>query len=349
VTVKVTILPSDSTRAEAGDPAPGESEPDGELTKSERPWRVRLSDPSGPQLWGLVGVLGLAGALVAYKILNVDTGSAQRTKDYLDLAETKVHFGLLAGQVAFWFIFGPLLVVWRMRVAHIWSIKLRWQWAWTIGGALALAALIFVPLAVQAGGKSYAPIPDYGWRLGGVYALGLIMIMLPALFLLATIDAGARDDHPDPTDPAYITEYFELRMMLRRVLVVLGVAVSAIVITTGAYLNALHTFSDKHNNTLDVPPHESLIAYGSIFVVLLVAMFLPVYTHVRERGEEVVRAKANLKADLEGQALHEALALQTSLRGDLGLNEDLRQVFERSALVLSPLLSAVLSTFLGTK
>ena len=78
-----------------------------------------------------------------------------------------------------------------------------------------------------------------------------------------------------------------MRGALQRVLVVMGVAVSLLVIATGAYFNALQAWKDA-GHTIVVPPQSALLVYGALFVAVLVAIFLPVFNAVRQRGVTIV-------------------------------------------------------------
>jgi hypothetical protein len=87
---------------------------------------------------------------------------------------------------------------------------------------------------------------------------------------------------------------------------------------------------------------------------VLVVLFLPVYTSVRRRGDDIVDHWAALPdehdvSNTNDRGLDVTLDKRETLRKALGLDESGRAVLERNLIVLSPLLSAAIATFLGTR
>jgi hypothetical protein len=307
-------------------------------------------DPAAHVVWVIVGVFGAFGFVVGMLVLRVGTGSGIKTHRYLDLSETQVHFALLAGQTAFWFIMSPLLLIWRRRLVARFNISM--SLSWVIASIIALGAVILVPLHVASATKG-APIPGYSWRVGLLYLVALVLF-IPSILLLDAIDTGSRDDQQRAGSRASVEEYFKLRAALRRVTTVLGVSVSLVIFATGAYINALHAYSDKFDSSRDVPSQAGLLVYGALFVAVLVVLFLPVYTSVRRRGDDIVDHWAALPdehdvSNTNDRGLDVTLDKRETLRKALGLDESGRAVLERNLIVLSPLLSAAIATFLGTR
>jgi hypothetical protein len=273
-------------------------------------------------MWVLIGVCGLAGIITGLLALGIVPGLSRRANAYHDLPETQVHVGLLLAQVAFWFIAAPLLLVWRHQLKTRWGVQTSW---WHVAlAAIFLGGLIVVPVLLGRGQNTLPP-GSYQHRVVLMYPLGLF-VFVPALLVLDTIATACRDDKPDPTTANYVEEYFVMRSALQRVLVVMGVVVSLIVIATGAFYNALRAWNEAGHNVV-VPPQSALLVYGGLFVAILIAMFLPVLTD------------KDLATELEKRY---------KMRTMLGLEENTRDMFQRSILVLSPLLSAALTTFIGT-
>lgn len=253
----------------------------------------------------------------------------------------RVHYALLAGQVAFWFIFAPILWAWFADLRH--RFKARPNPWLVVASIVAMGAVIYLPFQLGRG-SGLPPVPGYAYRTPILYGLGLV-VFVPALFLLATIDAGARDNDPPSTTPEYVTEYFALRAALRRVTIVLGAAVSLIVLATGGYLNAGAAFA-AHHPKYSAPPQASLLVYGALFVAVLIALFLPVFNALHQRADKIVDRHAALEAP-QSRTLVETLQRRATLRSALGLDESSRELLERGLIVLSPLLSAAIATFVN--
>jgi len=293
--------------------------------------------------WSLIGLLGTAGAVGGLALMWLGSGGSADARAYQQLPEARLHIGLIAGQVAFWCIAAGLLLFWRHELGTTW--KIRSTIHQILASSIALGLLIYVPLTLSLSGGSGSPLTGYHYRIIAVYWLGLIVV-IPALLTLYSIDEGCRDDYPGRKTTGYVEEYFVMRALLRRVLVIMGVVISLIVVATGAYFNALRAYRDADHPKVKVPSQASLLAYGALFVAVLVAMFLPVFVGVRQRGDRIVDDDIQLVAP-GNAALSDNLDKRLELRKYLGLEDNLRDQFERSVLVLSPLLTAALSTFLG--
>jgi hypothetical protein len=293
-----------------------------------------------PLVWITIGVAGTLGYAIGDRVMRAfnDTKAGHH---YAALPEVRVHYALLAGQVAFWFIFAPILWTWFADLRHRFKARAN-PWL-VLASIVAMGAVIYLPFQLSRG-NHLPPVPGYAYRTPLVYGLGLVLFV-PALFLLATIDAGSRDNDPPNTTPQYVAEYFVLRSALRRVAIVLGAAVSLIVVATGGYLNAGTAFA-AHHPKFSAPPQASLLVYGALFVAVLIALFLPVFNALRQRAEMIVNEHAALEAP-QSKTLVEVLQHRASLRSALGLDESSRQLLERGLIVLSPLLSAAIATFVN--
>jgi hypothetical protein len=293
-----------------------------------------------PLVWISIGVAGSLGYAVGDRVMRAfnDTTAG---RNYADLPEVRVHYALLAGQVAFWFIFAPVLWVWFADLRH--SFRARANVWLVLGAIVAMGAVIFVPFVIARGG-ALPPVPGYEYRTPILYALGLV-VFVPAIFVLATIDAGARDNYPPHDTAEYVSEYFTLRSALRRVTIVLGVVVSLVVFATGGYLNAVSAYAE-HHPSVSAPPQAGLLVYGALFVAVLVALFLPVFNALRQRADDIVNESAKLEPP-QSPTLIETLQRRAALRTALGLDESPRVLLERGLIVLSPLFSAAIATFVN--
>ena len=293
-----------------------------------------------PVVWITIGVAGTVGFVIGDRVMRAfnDTTAGHV---YAALPEVRVQYALLAGQVAFWFIFAPILWAWFADLRHRFKARAN-PWL-VVASIIAMAAVIYLPFQLGRGSR-LPPVPGYAYRTPLLYGLGLV-VFVPALFLLATIDAGSRDNNPPSSTSEYVAEYFALRAALRRVTIVLGVLVSLIVLATGAFLNAGAAFAANHPR-FTAPPQASLLVYGALFVAVLIALFLPVFNALRQRAEVIVDEHAPLEAP-QSTTLVEALQRRATLRSALGLDESSRGLLERGLIVLSPLLSAAIATFVN--
>jgi hypothetical protein len=181
--------------------------------------------------------------------------------------------------------------------------------------------------------------------------------------------------------PVLLRDLETLQSSLRQTIALLGVIVSLLIIGTGAYMNAVRAFrrvSSEAASQVPEPSQSVLIVYGSVFVLALLAMYMPASRSVHSAGlravqliedmpggsrlpdpasstptigqEEANRQPHTSKAALDQPwttVLPTQLKRRAELRSALGVDTTIEQNLRGAIVVLSPLITSAVAVFLG--
>jgi hypothetical protein len=282
----------------------------------------------------VVAVLGGGAVVVSHKYL-ADT---PRTDENLTNSQLRVWISVLSATVGY----GTGLFVYFS--SRLWDIRrlfepehrpLWTQLGWRSGGGLAITVALLT-WSSQFSVKSSTDLErDFASRIA-VIRTALFILSLPAMIAFFVIRAVARGQFNWKESPSC-----ELRLLLalrrehRRLLGALGVLLTLIVITTGLRRRSFLSLIKDADITV-----ESVLLYGTVFLILLGLLHLVANTALDARSEDHLSKFAPLP-NPDSPNFVDELKRYRELGGLIGVGGGWRS-FESVALIAAPLLTALI-------
>ena len=179
-----------------------------------------------------------------------------------------------------------------------------------------------------------------------IFSLGYLA-MLPAAIGLWSIMSAAKETYeradPDPQKcyPA-VQEFNHYRSYLQAYLVIAGILISLVVLSTGAMRQALIEFSSAN---ADAFTNNMVLAHGLYFTFLLAMLYVPTYVVVQMYGR-LLRDKVYPVTTLDDYKGKEPLRKQFDEM--LNLNITVGQNLRAGLFILAPLATSFISSLIST-
>lgn len=221
----------------------------------------------------------------------------------------------------------------------LWQIVVAW-----LGAAVAMIGVLYAGnLAMPLGyARSY---PDaLQTRIAVLVVLAALFLAVPVVGLWGLSRAAAVID---PVDSA-IERFSLLWSRQRDFLGVLGTLLVLVMLATAAKYHANNSFRPPDGPALPEVPATYILVTGAITGAILLLVYLPPYYATRRAGEALTKALCAVPVGEQGSP--EAwLAMDEErqrYRAAMGLAEGTRQHLERNAVLLAPLITALITTLL---
>jgi hypothetical protein len=198
---------------------------------------------------------------------------------------------------------------------------------------LDLGATVFSPVSSN-------PIPGHKAKLLVLLLVGTAIALIGAAEI-ALVGVGLRQ-LPGDGSLAATTRYLELRALLDRVLVVLGVIIGAAVLTAGALRNTINAY--RHSTS--AYPKEYVLIVGITFTILLALLYGPVFLRALAVGRANLEA-ACPPAEPASEGWVDVNDKRQSLATYLQLDGSTSTSFRAALAILAPLSTALVSLLLG--
>lgn len=301
-----------------------------------------------PGRWWLAGgvAAAVAGIVVALVVVRAGVRQTAASRAYVDQPEYAVWGGLVLVQVPTTAAFGFVSAWWAKQVRDLppdddrplWQVVLAWFGVVVAAGVVLQAQGLAMALDYP---RSY---PDHQHlrviALGGVFG---VVAAVPTIALWGVSRAAAAIDSADPS----AIERFSWLWSRQRAF--LGVASMLLVLgmlITAAKFQANNSFTPPGGSPLTEVPTTYLLVSGTFYGALLIAIYLPPYYATRRAGQALARALCKPATADSADARLAVLDEQQRYLNAMGLDEGTRQHLERSAVLLAPLITALITTLL---
>ena len=238
------------------------------------------------------------------------------------------------------------LVVWSVLGTLSWwtqAPRRRGRTTRQVAGRIALIMVgigaAFIVMRFVTPLHRYATLPS-GWdvRIVVVSAIGGLAC---AVVVDGLVDLVGAAEALEPGSSASSAEAFrQITRELRRSLNVLGVFLTMVVIVSGAKLTAQNDFRAVTGDP--AVPNAYLLVQGAYYAGLLLLLYLPVHALIHAKGDKIANAIAD--ADRQSDPLDQLERAQRA-RDALGLTQTTRAQLESGSVLLAPLLTAAITTF----
>jgi len=343
----------------------------------------RFSGRSSPSAYTRAAIL-IATAMLAYwgahSLMMAGSQTDPNRTEFIALPDFAVWVAILSGEVAAWVVIAAVFLSQMRGVRREFGLDYKTAALPTVLTFIAVVLIIFIPLEVAGPGTP----PELFFRstdkIAVLYWLGLGVSSLGILTFNLIYQAAQETGLHSQVTTDVLRKLGLLQTSLRRTISMLGIIVSLLVIGTGAYMNTVRAFratSAEAAQQVLAPSQSVLIAYGSVFVLALLAMYVPASRSVRSLGLRVVllvedessRSSAVVPAspsprieqmNESGQprvnntrdqpvppTLQATLQQRAELRSLLGVDTTIEQNLRGAVVVLSPLITSAIAVFLG--
>jgi hypothetical protein len=315
-------------------------------------FRVTSTRPSQPASDAAFGVAVLAGGALAFLGATWILGGAELPDALVALPQFPLWVVMVAGLIG---LAGASCVVaarWLREIAHAFVGRVRVAvTAWLVAPFVVAAlfagttALGFALVGQPGALNSYPPLSG---RLNSLTAIGFVL-ELPALAGLVAVFHIATDGDTWRYRPARDRFLLvrTLRRQSRRVLALLGTALTWLVINTGMRREVLLAYNTQvaAADRVDVP-REAVLLYGLAFAVFLGVLYLVAAQAIDRRAEAVVDDLVDFP-DPADSAFTEAMNARAALRAATGTASSFA-AFQTSVIIAAPLLSALIGIAVGS-
>jgi hypothetical protein len=283
-------------------------------------------------LWALL--LPFAGFPVGYFL--VTAGAApSRPPAFSTTREFDIYAIFTGLQTALWF-----LVAWPAiaTVKRLWRHG-RGAWMWILPAALLVGATLASQRLGFKSGLYPPPLHHHAARNNVLLLLGAVP-GFAALVGIWLVDVVATRTAFPPTERG-VDEYRSLRADLERLRLILAAIVGMLVLSTGAYRNAVVAGGVTSAKGF---PSSLVLVYGASFTIIVALAYVPTYLDLLAagRGLRDRLVKAQHPADVA-----DLLGKRRSFEEALELRADASERFQSGFTILAPLISAVISVSLG--
>jgi hypothetical protein len=288
----------------------------------------------------VVALLAAAGGFLLSYLLWTSFGATASGSRSARFVRTSGYFVwvLVAGaQFAYWAVISGPVWQWYRRLTRDFPLG-RMDTVTLAAFALAPSAVILVPglLYLERADLSI-PLRYFTARLMVTYPL-LLVVAIPATMGLGLLRRAAEGGGPLET-------YLRLEADLRRFLTVLGGVLTMAMLGIGALAKAYNAFYDGASGVEQVPP-ELLLVFGGIWAGVLAVVYLPTHNAIERMGERILDELSPLPA-MTDSGFVSAVERREKVGTVLHLGGTARSKLEDSVIILSPLLGAIVSSFLG--
>jgi hypothetical protein len=201
-------------------------------------------------------------------------------------------------------------------------------------GALALPSLVGVRVTDH---PFVAPWRESLWLWILLASAAVLPAVLGLLALQRSADVAEWEDNSN-TDCG---DLFLARSHLRRFLTALGGVVGLAVLSAGALQRAIEAGDPDTTFTSDL-----VIAYGALLTGLLLSLYLPAHLSIERRAS---RLRDELNKPSDSTDTGSWLKKRQELNGVMEIKGISMDSLEQAILILAPLLSAAVGTFLGSE
>jgi hypothetical protein len=288
----------------------------------------------------------LAGIAVGLVIVRVGVHETAASRAYVEQPE----YAVWAGLTLLTFSVGAVLGV----VSLYWAIEIRAQppnddfprWQVVVAGLGVAIALVAV---LQAQGAAMAldyprSYPDaQHLRVIGFVVLAAPFVAVPTVALWGLSRAAAAIDAA--ADNA-IERFSWLWSRQRQLLGVLSTQLTLSMLTTAAKFQAKNSFTPPDGPPLPEATTTFLLVVGAGYGAILVAIYLPPHYATRRSGEALSRALCPMPSGKSPETQLATHEKRKRYQAALGLDESTRQHLERNAVLLAPLLTALVTALL---
>ena len=276
-----------------------------------------------------------AGVLLFFDAAAGGSSWAEAGTRFLRRPETIVWLTLLAAQAGLW------VVGWAVALRLLDQLDGRSRAVSITGFALVgmlVVAVIVVPAVTT---PTATPLPLHRPKIITFIVLGALAAApwIEAIWRVGTIAKTVPTEEADPTRPHPVDRYLRLREQLGHAVVVLGVIVAGITLTTGALRLAILADNPKAEF-----PISSVLVYGGFFSLLLALIYLPVQLRVIALGNRLRDAMAPITVG----ATLEDFKRRGEVEAVLGLTTGPIASMQAGLAVLAPLLTALLGQLLSS-
>jgi hypothetical protein len=299
--------------------------------------------------WSLaVGVAAIGGVAVALAVVRLGARQSEASVAYVDRPEFAVFGGLVLLQVPVWAVLGVVSARWASQIRRLppdrdrpyWQVMLAW-----LGAALAIGALLAAQGAATAGGldprRQYPD--DQSLR---IVAMASVVAFAAAVPTVALWGLSRAADAIEPDAPDAMARFRWLWGRQRNLLGALSLMLVLVMLSTAAKFQANNTFTPPDGEPLPEAPATLVLVIGALYGSVLLGAYLPPHYRTRAAGERLATSLAGPSAGSSGADQLAALDRRQRFRVALGVDEDTRQHLERNAVLLAPLLTALVATML---
>jgi hypothetical protein len=283
-------------------------------------------------------LLAAAGFLLAYWVLTFRAPSPG--PDGARFVKTNAYFVwvlVVGAQLAYWAVIAAPVWQWYLRLARDFPID-RGETITLVAFALAPSAVILVAgLLYLTRASLTLPLRQFTARLLVIYSL-LLVVAIPAAMGFGLLRRAATSEATRPT-------YLRLQADQRRFLAVIGGILTLSILGVGAMAKAYNAFHKSNAGVEQVPP-ELLLVFGGVWAGLVATIYLPTHDAIERMGQAVLDEMSPLPA-MSDPGFVDAVQRRDTVATVLGLGKTARSQLEEGALVLSPLIGAIFSSFLG--
>jgi hypothetical protein len=277
-----------------------------------------------------------AGALLFFDVLGGGSSWEEAGRRFLRRPETIVWLTLLTAQAGLW------VVGWGAARRLLPKLSQGQSAAVSITGFALVGVLVVAVIVVPAVTTPTAtPLPLHRPKVIAFIVLGALAAApwIEAIWRVGTIARMSPTPVVDGSRPHAFDTYLRLRELLGHAVVVLGVIVAGITLTTGALRLAVLAHTPAANF-----PISSVLVYGGFFSLLLALIYVPVQLRVIELGNRLrdeavpITARGRLDAFKRRGEVETVLQLATGPIASM----------QAGLAVLAPLLTALLAQLLSS-
>lgn len=205
--------------------------------------------------------------------------------------------------------------------------------------ALAPSTVILVPGLLYLGRADLAiPLDHFTTRLIIAYSL-LLVVAIPAAMGLGLLRRAAEGG-------GTLETYLRLEADLRRFLTVLGGILTLSILAIGALAKAYNSFHGAPDSMVEQIPPELLLVFGGVWAGVVAVVYLPTNNAIEGMGQAVLDELSPLP-DITDVGFVGAVERRDKVGTVLHLGGTARSKLEDGVIILSPLIGAILSSFLG--
>jgi hypothetical protein len=305
------------------------------------------NDPR-PGWWWLAGgvTAALVGVGVALAVVRAGVRETAASRAYVDQPEYAVWGGLVLVQVPTSMLLGVASAWWAKQVRDLPPDNDRPLWqlvaAW-LGAILAAGALLYAQGIAMALDYPRAHPDHQSLR---VIALAVVFASVAAIPTLALWGVSRAAAAIDPTDPDAIDRFSQLWSRQRAFLGVLSLMLALFMLITAAKYQANNSFTPPGGPPLPEVPTTYLLVAGTFYGGILLTIYLPPYYATRQTGQALARALCTPPPVPSTEASLAQLDEKQRYLNAMGLNEGTREHLERTAVLLAPLITALITTLL---
>ena len=295
--------------------------------------------------WTLgVAAAGATGVALALMVVRIGVGETAASRAYVEQPEFAVFGGLVLLQIPVWAVLGVVSARWAAEIralpptddTPLWQVLLAW-----IGAAVVVGFLLWAQGTAMAVDYERQYPDGQPARIVVMASVVAFAAAVPAVALweLSRAAAAIRPSADDAVE-----RFAQLWSRQRDFLGALGLMLALVMLSTAAKFAANNSFTPPDSPEPPDVPASFILVIGALYGAILLAAYLPPYYRTRRVGERLAKALTGPPADRSSEALLATHEERQRLRVAMGLDEGTRQHLERGAILLAPLLTALITT-----